>query len=244
MAEALGYADVGAVNALLTGLERQGAIIREVRGRRTFRIALTRAAAPSGRRPRGSAEGGAGQPSAAIRRFEDELTHPRGMLRASILLLLDERPGHGYDLLERLKPLGFVREDPSGVYRSLRWLQGAGFVRPNWETPAAGPARRVFELTPEGEHAVRLAASALLERSRVVEEYLARPGLTTTRGRPKRKRLFEVQVHARLSVHALDEASARRKVERALARGRMLEPDVSAAELSSVSDVVAADADV
>ncbi len=45
---------------------------------------------------------------------------------------------------------------------------------------------------------------------------------------PKQKRLFEVEVEAKLTVLAFDEASARKKVERALAAGRDLGTDVEA----------------
>ena len=45
---------------------------------------------------------------------------------------------------------------------------------------------------------------------------------------PKQKRPFVVEIEAKLTVHAFDEDSARKKVEKAFARGRMLGLDVSA----------------
>ncbi len=45
---------------------------------------------------------------------------------------------------------------------------------------------------------------------------------------PKRKRTFEVLIEAKLSVQAFDKESARRKVERSLAKGRMVDADVTA----------------
>ena len=45
---------------------------------------------------------------------------------------------------------------------------------------------------------------------------------------PKQKRTFQVEIEARLAVEAFDEASAKKKVEKALATGRRLDPDVSA----------------
>lgn len=45
---------------------------------------------------------------------------------------------------------------------------------------------------------------------------------------PKQKRSFTVEIEAKLSVLAFDEASARKKVEKALAKGRPLGPDVAA----------------
>ncbi len=45
---------------------------------------------------------------------------------------------------------------------------------------------------------------------------------------PKKKREFEIEIEAKLRVSAFDEASARKKVERALAAGRPVGDDVSA----------------
>ncbi len=47
-------------------------------------------------------------------------------------------------------------------------------------------------------------------------------------GMPKQKRPFEVEVETKLTVQAFDESSARKKVERALATGRILDTDVEA----------------
>jgi hypothetical protein len=49
MAEGTGYASVTALNAMLARMERDGLIEREVRGKRTYGISLTRAARNAGR---------------------------------------------------------------------------------------------------------------------------------------------------------------------------------------------------
>lgn len=46
---------------------------------------------------------------------------------------------------------------------------------------------------------------------------------------PKNKRDFEVEIEATVRVAAFDEDSARKKIERALAAGRVLGPDVVSA---------------
>jgi hypothetical protein len=45
-------------------------------------------------------------------------------------------------------------------------------------------------------------------------------------GMPKQKRSFDVLIEAKLSVEAFDEASAQRKVERALAKPHLVDADV------------------
>ena len=47
---------------------------------------------------------------------------------------------------------------------------------------------------------------------------------------PKQKRQFEVEIEAKLTVHAFDEDSARKKVEKAFSRGRPLGADVDAGD--------------
>lgn len=164
LAEAIGYTDLSGLNALLTRLERDGVLTREVRGRRTFRIALVRDG-NGGARP----EPPSGHPSGS--RGLD-VGDPRGMLRACILLLVGERPSHGYDLIERLRRLGF-EHDPSRIYRALRWLEDAGLVRPTWHTPHSGPARRVFDVTPAGAAALEGCARAMRARVDALSNYLA-----------------------------------------------------------------------
>lgn len=162
----------------------------------------------------------------AIRRFEDELSSPRKILRACLLLLLEERAGHGYDLLTRLEPLGFERSNPGRVYRALRWLENAGFVQPNWETTGVGPARRVYELSPSGRHALEISAATLRRQAKSVDEKLSRYILSRLRVLSNNKQVFEFTVEAHLSVQAIDEPSARRKLERTFGQPHVLDTDV------------------
>ena len=74
----------------------------------------------------------------------------RSLLRPFLLLLLCERPGHGYELIERLGELGVPGVEPGHAYRVLRDLERARLLRSAWEPSGAGPARRRYELTPEG----------------------------------------------------------------------------------------------
>jgi PadR family transcriptional regulator PadR len=75
----------------------------------------------------------------------------RGFIQPCLLLLLQQRPGHGYELMDRLSQ----REDdpdanPALVYRTLRQLERNGLVSSSWDTGGQGPARRLYEIAPEG----------------------------------------------------------------------------------------------
>ena len=166
------------------------------------------------------------QDDTAARRFEDELSSPRKILRACLLMLLEERPGHGYDLLTRLEPLGFERSNPGRVYRALRWLENAGFVQPTWETTGVGPARRVYELSPAGRHALEISATTLRRQAKSLDDRLSRYMLGRLRILSNNKQAFEFTVETHLSVQAIDETSARRKLERAFGQPHVLDTDV------------------
>ena len=99
---------------------------------------------------------------------------PKNFLRPCLLLLLREHPAHGYDLLERLRPLGFNRDDPGRLYRALRVLESDGLVRSVWEKSSSGPARRMYELTREGVETLHESVSALKLTHELLDVFLSR----------------------------------------------------------------------
>ena len=71
----------------------------------------------------------------------------RGDVRAAILLLLEEEPRNGYQLMEEIESRsgGAWRPSPGSVYPALAQLEDEGLIRSD---ESAG--RRSFELTDEG----------------------------------------------------------------------------------------------
>jgi len=79
-----------------------------------------------------------------------------------LLLLLLEKPAHGYDLMARLRNFGFGdNQDPGMVYRNLRRLEDQGMIASEWDTSGAGPAKRSYEVTAEGKELVRAWAETI-----------------------------------------------------------------------------------
>jgi len=91
-----------------------------------------------------------------------------------MLLLLAESPGHGYELMERLKPLGFDWNGPGPIYRELRSLEAAGLVSSAWSAPKAGPVPRVYELTAAGHQALERSAAGIADLQALIAQYLSR----------------------------------------------------------------------
>ncbi len=72
-------------------------------------------------------------------------------LPAFILLMLAEAPGHGGAVQSALASrLPSLKADSAAVYRTLQQLEKAGELRSEWDTAGAGPAIRVYHLTPAG----------------------------------------------------------------------------------------------
>lgn len=75
-----------------------------------------------------------------------------GMAESALLLLLHYEPAHGYTLLEGLREFGLSAMDPSAVYRTLRDMEGRGWVTSSWEKQETlGPPRRVYRITDIGD---------------------------------------------------------------------------------------------
>jgi PadR family transcriptional regulator PadR len=88
----------------------------------------------------------------------------------ALLLLLADRPTHGYELLKRLPELaGDERVDVGNLYRQLRSLEEEGLVSSEWSADLPGPTKRTYTLTDEG-------SAVLASWLRAVEQL--RDGLT------------------------------------------------------------------
>jgi len=75
----------------------------------------------------------------------------RGFIQPWLLLLLAQKPTHGYELMEQLaRDDETPGADPGLLYRTLRKFEQDGLVRSSWNTEGGGPARRVYEITGEG----------------------------------------------------------------------------------------------
>jgi PadR family transcriptional regulator, regulatory protein PadR len=93
----------------------------------------------------------------------------------AILLLLRERPLHGYELLERLPKLtGEPRIDVGNLYRLLRALEEEGVVSSEWSAELPGPAKRTYELTADGRLLLERWAEALRGAQANVQTFLDR----------------------------------------------------------------------
>ncbi len=93
----------------------------------------------------------------------------------SLLLLLKERPRHGYELIEQLPELaGGHRVDVGNLYRFLRSLEADGVVESEWDGELPGPAKRTYRLTDAGEALLAQWADALRRSRDEISAFLDR----------------------------------------------------------------------
>ena len=93
----------------------------------------------------------------------------------ALLLLLRERPAHGYDLLERMPELtGEQRVEMGNLYRLLRALEEEGLVTSEWHEASPGPAKRRYALTEQGGQLLEQWVEALRRSQERTERFLER----------------------------------------------------------------------
>ena len=96
----------------------------------------------------------------------------RSMLQPFLLLLIHQRPAHGYDLIERLAAMGVADVEPGHAYRVLRSLERDGLLTSRWVPSDAGPARRRYELTAKGLADLRTRMSSLARFGSVLDSFM------------------------------------------------------------------------
>jgi PadR family transcriptional regulator, regulatory protein PadR len=88
----------------------------------------------------------------------------------ALLLLLRERPAHGYDLLERLPELtGEQRVEMGNLYRLLRALEDEGLVTSEWQD-----GKRTYSLSEQGTALLDQWAEALRRSQERTDRFLNR----------------------------------------------------------------------
>jgi PadR family transcriptional regulator, regulatory protein PadR len=96
----------------------------------------------------------------------------RSVLEVAILSSLADSTAHGYNLVDQIETLtgDLVCIDPGSMYRLLRALEEDGLVSSSWQTPEAGPSRRVYEISERGIEALEMMARSLSERAAAMQQ--------------------------------------------------------------------------
>jgi len=95
-------------------------------------------------------------------------------IQPSILLTLHLHPSYGYEIIQNIGRFGFVegQAPPGMIYRHLRQMEEEGLVSSKWETEGAGPARRTYEITPEGLEVLEAWVRYMEEQARRLDGFV------------------------------------------------------------------------
>ena len=122
---------------------------------------------------------------------------------------------------------GVPRGRGGRVYRGLRWLEASGLAAPSWDTDNRGPARRIYQMTPEGGQLLDVLRGRLrcvlqndgTELSLAMVSRLNEPVPTPLP--------FTFTVTGRFRVSASDDSAARRKIQALFGRPHIIADDIA-----------------
>ncbi|MEI7837178.1 MAG: helix-turn-helix transcriptional regulator [Planctomycetota bacterium] len=90
------------------------------------------------------------------------------LIQPAVLAILaqGEKPLHGYRIVQSLASMplfGGHEPDNTGVYRFLNAMEDRGLLTSAWDMSAAGPAKKLFDLTREGRRCLAKWTATLQE---------------------------------------------------------------------------------
>jgi len=96
------------------------------------------------------------------------------LLHPFILLALKGKKSYGYELIEKISEFRFHDSPPDvgAVYKNLRNMEKEGWVKSQWDTKGAGPAKRIYRITPQGEEILHGWAITLRKRREALDQFL------------------------------------------------------------------------
>ena len=82
----------------------------------------------------------------------------KGYIRMGILILLNKKPAHGYEIMKEInnRTKGFWKPTAGGVYPILRDLEKSGYINGEWQTQK-NRKLKVYKITESGELILRRA---------------------------------------------------------------------------------------
>jgi len=96
----------------------------------------------------------------------------RGVVEYCVLASLRQEASYGRDIARGLAEDGLLAGGEGTLYPLLARLRRAGWVRTNWQESSAGPPRKYYSVTAEGEQALDVFTHAWTPFRRAVDAAL------------------------------------------------------------------------
>jgi poly-beta-hydroxybutyrate-responsive repressor len=95
-------------------------------------------------------------------------------LQPILLLVLKGKDSYGYELIEKISEFRFHDSPPDvgAIYKNLRNMEKEGWVKSKWDTKGAGPAKRIYRITKQGEEILHGWAITLEKRREALDQFL------------------------------------------------------------------------
>ncbi len=108
-----------------------------------------------------------------IRRHHRHPLPERGWIQFLALLMLNDRPMHGYELKNEMERQGYVREGrfkTGSLYTILNRMEERGDLASTQEQSAEGRTRRVYRVTDEGRSHLKAGLEYMLRRKGLLDK--------------------------------------------------------------------------
>jgi len=109
--------------------------------------------------------------------FSDIGMSPNFWVRAWFLLSLSRGKSYGYELIgsiPRVIPEESLQSSSvmGNYYRILRTLEQDNLITSEWDTTGAGPARRIYSITPQGVEELELVINYIKQTKEFVDKFI------------------------------------------------------------------------
>jgi PadR family transcriptional regulator PadR len=96
-------------------------------------------------------------------------------VQPALLMGLYLKSSYGYELIQQIQRYGFIegQAPPGMIYRHLRQLEEDGLVSSEWETAGTGPAKRVYQITSDGEQVLRIWVEYMEGQARRLDDFVS-----------------------------------------------------------------------
>lgn len=94
-----------------------------------------------------------------------------------VLLLIAEKPSHGYELASKLSEFGIFISgvgQMGNLYRLLSQLENMGLVVTDWDTETPGPAKKIYKITEYGLEVLENYTRELSNLKKSIDSFLER----------------------------------------------------------------------
>jgi PadR family transcriptional regulator PadR len=96
----------------------------------------------------------------------------KGVLGPSVLAVLDDEDGYGYDVVRRLRSKGLDHIGDASVYGTLRRLYDSGYLSSYVVPSASGPNRKYYAVTKRGRKELKSSRKRWAQFSRTLDTVL------------------------------------------------------------------------